>query len=264
MSNSVLSRLASTLTERREASAEAFNELIIQIADGEEPLTSEVESILTSAQKTPAELGAAVESLLRRRELATKLRVGEALEIERAALVSKKTALIAALEEAKERYSRESAPIDGRVEQIGQTLTELKAAKRELCQTVPIELHEQLKALSLELEKLAAARIGHAANHRRELEIISDRKALLQKKLDSVHAAEYQREIDRATERAAEQLEAQRELDRQAAEIEGEQATIRAANADPVNKTGAPCNATAKRPLMQKSPAPYPRREARR
>lgn len=128
----LLEKIAGKQKARHEARKADFHGLVTQVADGEEPDTEAVEKVLVENGKTLDDLRAAVELLLKRRELRAAVDAMPALEKEQEALRKQIADADAVVQKAKEECDRKTGPLYFRREQIKEALRDGSSARDKL------------------------------------------------------------------------------------------------------------------------------------
>ncbi|MBM4073011.1 MAG: hypothetical protein FJ271_29415 [Planctomycetes bacterium] len=146
----LLDRLTATLSQRRADVGTSFDALVVGIADGAEWDPDRVVGILDAAGRSVADLTAAVQRFVHRRELAIAVAAGD-VEAELAEVRDEREQLQAAFDE---EMTRRRAKHDGAVAILRQREVALvarediaRSAIRELQRTASPELRDRLTAI---------------------------------------------------------------------------------------------------------------------
>lgn len=164
--SNILSNINNKLRGRQRARAIGFGDLVRQVADENEPAVETVERILSESGKSLEDLGAAVEVLLRRRELRAQYDAGQAVESQLAALDLRADKVHAELTEAKKRHDDAMLPINFERDKLTRAESAARDAERVLWETAPAELKEA------------------SADNQRKLNALRKQKETLSKEID--------------------------------------------------------------------------------
>jgi hypothetical protein len=142
-----------------------YRDLVTKIATGHEPSHTEVELLLTSADKSVDDLRRDVERYQHRLALKAMVNSLPKLEEEFAEVQQQIAAVDHDLEEAERKHDRVTAPLYGRLEEIKRARNDASDAKRKLFDTCDNPgLERQLAQAATELSQLTDANKDMAAH----------------------------------------------------------------------------------------------------
>jgi len=152
-------RLTARLAGKQRQGEQTFRQLAAEIADNTRSVKEDqIEQVLAANGKTIQDLQSAVELVLKRRELAGRLKAGEVVPAKRAELAKTKADAEARFLAAQEKFRQEVAPLGPRVQELNALERAADQARGVLFETAPRELHEEMERLRAELRKIAERR----------------------------------------------------------------------------------------------------------
>lgn len=166
---SLLDKIAGRQQQRRKAYEADFRQLVVQIADGNEPDPEVIEDVLAASQKTVDDLREAVELLNRRRELRRAVDGVRKLEEERKRIEGAIAEADRIFNDANARHDATVDPLGIRLKQIKTLTSEADRARQELYSTCPnADLVSRLEEVTRPLDQ-AKRRLGSAETQARNL-----------------------------------------------------------------------------------------------
>ena len=152
----LLDKIAGRQEERQQAHEADFHQLVVEIADGQEPDADELEHVLACSGKTIDDLRKAVELLEHRRNLKSTADRASEFEKERASIESEIAKADRIFNEADAKHESTVDPLLLRLRQLKMLTKEAEKARRELWNTCRDEdLVAQLDEVSRELAKVS-------------------------------------------------------------------------------------------------------------
>jgi hypothetical protein len=155
-----LKRLLDGLDGDAKARAEAYEDLVRRVAEGEDVSGLEASPILAAADKTGADLAAAVRRIERRRELARLTEAGDQAEADLAEVRELQAKADRELGAARQKHAEASARLQSRAAQGQDVVKRASDASRELVATAPAELRQKSDAMARERDQLGRRRGG--------------------------------------------------------------------------------------------------------
>jgi len=152
----LLDKIAGRQHERRQAREADFRQLVVQIADGQEPDAETIEHVLGGNQKTIDDLRAAVELLQRRRDLRRVMDSEPNWAEERADIQKQIAEADRIFNQADAKHDETVDPLHARLRQIKALISEADDARLELWDTCgDQELVRRLDEVSRPLTELS-------------------------------------------------------------------------------------------------------------
>jgi vacuolar-type H+-ATPase subunit I/STV1 len=176
---STTATLLENLAQRKVAKLNDYLALVIDLAEGNLPEPETVESILSSVQKTEADLQADVARLEERKRLASVMAAAAGGDEELREIQNQARLLHRELEAAQARHAAGLRPLQMQEAGLLQRLTEAGNAERELLRTASQELKQQREALNRERQKLSAQKKELIEKRERELTIAQEYEGFL-------------------------------------------------------------------------------------
>ncbi len=161
-----LSNLMALVQGKKREFVMDFHALVRLVADNKAPEPELIARALQDAGKTVDDLQKAVVLLQRRRQWQQAIAQAETLEAERAGIHKQIAAANRELDLAQERHDEIVWPLDNKLHQIAQAVSEADGARRQLCDTcVNPELLDAMADMQSERGALAAQRQQLSLDH---------------------------------------------------------------------------------------------------
>ena len=207
-----LETVAQHASERQKEAQQRYRDLVVSLADGNEPDADICHVVVDEANKTVDQLQSDVQRLVERREMRSQLDSIPDLEAKRAENERTIEQAAAELKAAKAKYESDTQSARASNTWLRQEVARVRRLKLDLRRTSSPELHQQVEVIEGELDKVWRAILG-TTKQRQDAEQAHESLRLTGKyQGNRLSTAETDATLSMLAERAERHAEAENEL----------------------------------------------------